>query len=232
MWILFVWIVSAICYLPLYFEKSGYATPNVLIQMKYLFVIVPVIFALIYVRRRTSIKKWFRELFVHKIEIEAFVLCGLIAFCGILCTCIWDKVEWNVISLLFNVLYLLCMAALEEIAWRGFYLESMMQKKTKRIAVWIVSAEWAVWHIPMWMIRNSLGLNDVIFWLIYTTLVGNILGICMMRYKNIFVPIMLHTIFNVCFLMPIQIGMITVLCVWLGILVYFYMADRTDHNGN
>lgn len=74
MWILFVWIVSAICYLPLYFDTSGYAMPNILLQMKYLFVIVPIISALICVRRKVSIKKWLRGLFVHRIGIEPFVL--------------------------------------------------------------------------------------------------------------------------------------------------------------
>lgn len=228
MWILFVWIVSAICYLPLYFDTSGYAMPNILLQMKYLFVIVPIISALICVRRKVSIKKWLRGLFVHRIGIEPFVFCGLIAFCGILCTCMWGNAEWNGISLPIMALYLLCMATLEEIAWRGFYLEAILQKKKEQIAVWIVSAEWAVWHIPMWMIRNSLGLNEVIFWFMYTILVGNILGICMMRYKNIFVPIMLHTIFNICFLMPIKIGVIAVLCIWLGFLIYLHTANHTN----
>lgn len=220
MWIILVWIISTICYLPLYFEKSGYAVPNALIQMKYLFVIIPIVFALICVKSRTSIMKWLGGLFVQKVGIEPFVLCGAIAFCGILCTNIFVKEAWTGISLLFGTLYLLCMAALEEIAWRGFYLESLMQKRTEGIAVLIVSLEWAVWHIPMWMIRNSVGLYEIVFWLLYTVLVGNILGKCMTRYKNILIPIILHTIFNVCFLMQIKIGVIVVLFLWVTVLIF------------
>lgn len=56
MWIILVWIISTLCYMPLYFDKLGYEVPNTLIQMKYLFVVVPAIFSLICVKRKTSIK--------------------------------------------------------------------------------------------------------------------------------------------------------------------------------
>lgn len=54
----------------------------------------------------------------------------------------------------------------------------------------------------------------------YTVLVGNILGKCMTRYKNILIPIILHTIFNVCFLMQIKIGVIVVLFLWVTVLIF------------
>lgn len=218
--IIFVWIISAMCYIPLYFEQLGYAVPNLLLQMKYLFVAVPIIIALICVKRETDIKKWFSGLFAQKIGIEPLVLCGVIGFCGILCTSILNKQAWDGISSLFSILYLFCMATLEEIAWRGLYLESTLQKRTERIAVLIVSLEWAVWHIPMWAIRNSLSVKEIAFWLIYTVLVGSILCKSMIRYKNILVPIILHTIFNVCFLIPIKINVVVVLCVWIGDFIF------------
>ena len=219
MWIVLVWIISTVCYLPLYFERIGRSVPSALIQAKYLFVVIPIIFALMYVRRKTSIKKWLYKLFAIKIEIEAFVVCGIIAFCGILCTSIINIKAWNEISSLLGIVYLFFMAMLEEIAWRGFCLESMMKKKRENVAVLIVSLEWAIWHIPMWMIRNSLGIKEIALWLVYTILVGIILGNCMIKYKNILIPIILHTMFNVCFLMPITKSIIIVLLICTGVII-------------
>lgn len=219
MWIILVWIISTLCYMPLYFDKLGYEVPNTLIQMKYLFVVIPAIFSLMCVKRRTSIKKWIYNLFVQKMEFEEFAVCIVIALCGIVCTSILNRDVWNEASLLFNTLYLFLMATLEEIAWRGFCLESIL-KKTKKFAILVVSLEWAIWHIPMWMIRNSLELKEITFWLVYTVFVGIILGKCMAWYKNILVPVILHTIFNFCFLMTIRINVIVVLCVLVGVLIF------------
>lgn len=216
MWIILVWILSTLCYLPLHFEKIGYSVPNALIQVKYLFVLVPILLSLLCVSTKTSINKWLHSLFVTKIENKAFIVCGVIAFCGIICTSIINVKEWKEMSSLFGICYLFFMAMLEEIAWRGFFLESIRQKKTEGIAVLIVSIEWAIWHIPMWLIRNSLDINEVFLWLVYTVLIGNILGSCMIRYKNILVPIILHTIFNVCFLMPITKSILIVLSIFIG----------------
>ena len=185
MWIILVWIISAICYLPMYLERLGYGVPEVLVYLKYLFVAVPIIAALICVRK-ISIRKWLKGLFASKIGMEPLILCGIIALCGIFCTGILDKKAWDGTTLLFSTLYLFGMAALEEVAWRGFWLESMLKKKAERIAILIVSLQWAVWHIPMWAIRNSLGLHEIVYWLVYTVLVGNVLGKSMIRYKNTF----------------------------------------------
>lgn len=227
MWIMLVLIISTICYLPMYLEQLGCAVPDIFIQLKYFFVLIPIIFSLIYIKKKRGIKKWLRGLFVQKVGAEPLVLCGVIAFCGVLCTYLSDGKTIDGISLIFHAFYLFCMAALEEIAWRGFRLESLLQRKTENIAIRIVSMEWAIWHVPMWMIRNAVGMNEIFFWLIYTALVGTILGKCMVRYQNILVPMILHTVFNVCFLMPIQKGVIVVFFVWL-----LYTAwDRFTHNG-
>lgn len=51
----------------------------------------------------------------------------------------------------------------------------------------------------MWVIRNSQGLIEVCVWIVYTVLVGIILGKCMTQYKNILAIAVLHTTFNVSF---------------------------------
>jgi len=65
----------------------------------------------------------------------------------------------TVISLLTSCIYLLITAFVEEIAWRGFLLERLPFEKIK--SVLFVGAVWAVWHIPMWIIRNSLGMEQI-----------------------------------------------------------------------
>lgn len=220
MWIILVWVISTLCYLPMYFAGVGYIVPNTLIQMKYLFVVIPLFISLVCVKKEgRHIKKWFCNMLMQKAEIEAFALCSVIALCGISCTRILGKEAWNLETILFNTLYLFLMATLEEIAWRGYRLDSLL-KKTSKLAILVVSFEWAIWHIPMWMIRNSLRGNEIPFWLVYTLCVGVILGKCMTWYKNILVPIILHTIFNICFLIPIEKNVIIVACVLLGMLVY------------
>lgn len=95
MWILFVWIISTICYLPLYCEQLGYAVPNVLIQIKYFFVVIPIIAALVCIKRKGNIKNWLHGLFAQKTGVEPFALCGVIAFCGVLCTNILGSLAYS-----------------------------------------------------------------------------------------------------------------------------------------
>ena len=76
----------------------------------------------------------------------------------------------------------------------------------------------------MWMIRNFIGIGEIIYWIIYTVIVGCILGKAIMRYRNILVPILLHTIFNVFFLMPIHINVFVV----LGILVANILFEKIE----
>ena len=80
-------------------------------------------------KSKTSIKKWLYKLFAIKIEIEAFVVCGIIAFCGILCTSIINIKAWNEISSLLGIVYLFFMAMLEEIAWRRGFIDVKQLKQ-------------------------------------------------------------------------------------------------------
>lgn len=224
--IIFVWLISAACYMPLYFEQLGYGAPDVLLRLRYLYVAVPLVVALICIKRRGSVKKWLGGLLAGKVGAEPLALCGAIGLFGVLCTLILNRQAWDGISILFNTLYLLCMAALEEMAWRGFYLQSALERRAAGTAVLTVSLEWAVWHIPMWAVRNGLGPEEIVLWLVYTVLVGSILGKSMIRYRNILVPVVLHTIFNVCFLLPVEAGVAAVLCVWLGVFIFEKLSTK------
>lgn len=216
MWIILVWIISGLCYMPLYFQKIGYQVPGILIQTRYIFVFVPLIISLVYLGK-ASIKKWIYSLITHKARFGIIGIIIVVACTGIIGTYIFDKVALNGIINPFSMGYLFIMALIEECAWRGFRLE---QLQTKRCAILIVSLEWALWHIPMWVIRNSQGLIDVCVWIVYTVLVGIILGKCMTRYKNILAIAVLHTTFNVSFLMPVKGNVVAVLCLVIVLVVF------------
>ena len=94
----------------------------------------------------------------------------------------------------------------EEIAWRGFLLERLPFKKIK--SVLFVGAVWAVWHMPMWIIRNSLGMEQIVCLCIWTLLVSIVLGITYYQCRNILLIAIMHAIFNICYLAPIQYNIV------------------------
>ena len=89
------------------------------------------------------------------------------------------------------------MALIEEVVWRGYRLRIVAKNKKEMVAILFVSLEWAVWHIPMWTMRNLIGIGEIAFWILYTVIVGCVLGKSFMRYRNILVPIFLHDVFDV-----------------------------------
>lgn len=225
MWMLLVWIISTICYVPLFISHQGMAVPSMIINLRYAFVFVPLFLTLVFLLRNKGIKKWLIEMFELRVQVGALVCCLIIGVTGILFTNMLTMQEWKLQTLLVGMAYLFLMALIEEVAWRGYRLRIVAKKtKTEMVAILFVSLEWAVWHIPMWMIRNFIGIGEIIYWIIYTVIVGGILGKAFMRYRNILVPILLHTIFNVFFLMPIHINVFVV----LGILVANILFEKIE----
>ena len=86
--------------------------------------------------------------------------------------------------------------------------------------------EEVVWHIPMWTMRNLIGIGEIAFWILYTVIVGCVLGKSFMRYRNILVPIFLHTIFNVFFLMPVHINMLVVLSILVAMIIFEFVGGN------
>ena len=122
------------------------------------------------------------------------------------------------------------MALIEEVVWRGYRLRSVAQNKKEVVAILFVSLEWAVWHIPMWAMRNLIGIGENAFWILYTVIVGCVLGKSFMRYRNILVPVLLHTIFNVFFLMPVHINLLVVLSIWIAIILFERIEEKLKNN--
>ena len=125
----------------------------------------------------------------------------------------------TVISLLTSCIYLFITAFIEEIAWRGFLLERLPFKKIK--SVLFVGAVWAVWHMPMWIIRNSLGMEQIVCLCIWTLLVSVVLGITYYQCRNILLSAIMHAIFNICYLAPVQYNIVVLATIFfVGTLLY------------
>ena len=207
-----MWLLSALCYLPMYLEQQGLAIPHGILNVKYLFVAMPLFISLLMLlSEKRSIKKWLKNLFSKRIKPGTWIICILTALCCIFCTYFFGEETWDISSLVPNIIYLLFMAALEELAWRGCLLHDMLKGKSKFTALLCVSLGWAVWHIPMWTVRNSISAPELPYWLIYTVLVGLILGIHMIKTENAAVPIVVHTVFNTALLTPVKISILAAL---------------------
>ncbi len=226
MWILLVWIVSTICYVPLYISQQGMAVPSIILNIKYFFVLVPFFLTLVFLLRNRAIKKWLIGMFELNIQVGALAFCLIIAVVGILFTNILTVQDWELHTLLVRMVYLFFMALIEEVVWRGYRLRMVIQNKKEVEAILFVSLEWAVWHLPMWIMRNLIGIGEIFFWILYTVIVGCVLGKIFLRYRNILVSILLHTIFNVFFLMPIHINMFVVLSILVAIIVFERIEGR------
>lgn len=133
---------------------------------------------------------------------------------------VFKSIYLTVTSLLTSCIYLLITAFVEEIAWRGFLLERLSFQK-KIGSVIFVGVVWAVWHMPMWIIRNSLGIEQIVCLCIWTLLVSVVLGITYYQCRNILLIAILHATFNICYLAPMQYNIVVLAAVIsVGALLY------------
>ena len=228
LWVSVVYVLSFICYVPTLLKQNGTIMPNGLLYLKYLYVCIPAmatIFLLIY---EQNVKGYFTRMFLGKITVK-YILIELICMVAGIFDCyfysfivktdVFKNTYLTGISLITNCIYLLITAFVEEIAWRGFLLERLPFKKIK--SVLFVGAVWAVWHIPMWIIRNSLGMEQIVCLCIWTLLVSVVLGITYYQCRNILLIAILHATFNICYLAPIQYNIVVLaIIILVGILLY------------
>ena len=111
-------------------------------------------------------------------------------------------------------------------AWRGFLLERSPFKK-KIISVIFVGAVWAVWHMPMWIIRNSLSFGQIVWLCIWTVIVSVVLGMTYYQCRNILLTTMIHAASNICYLAPMQYNVaILAIVISAGTLLYKKSAKK------
>lgn len=117
---------------------------------------------------------------------------------------VFKKTYSSITTLLTGIGYLFLTGFVEEIAWRGFLLERVSYKKKSISNIFWVGIIWTIWHMPMWIIRNSLDIEQVICFCIWTILVSFVLGIAYYQCRNVLLIALLHATFNICYLAPIQ----------------------------
>lgn len=228
LWVLTVYALSFLCYLPMLLQRSGAAVPGALLALRYLFILIPALVSAVFLAREHAVKSCWCSGF-RKISAKELSLCIAVMLAGLLTTCgysLWQdtglfhRTYPSLISFISAAAYLFATALAEELAWRGFLLGRIAAGRKTALSAGAAGAVWAIWHIPMWTIRNELGLWDVAPLLIWTILVSLVLGIAFFRFENLLSASLLHMIFNVCFLAPAGYNIIVLLT---GIIICYIM---------
>ena len=227
LWVSVVYVLSFTCYVPTLLEQNGIIIPNGLLYLKNLYVCIPAMAAVFLLICEQNIKAYCTQIFSGKITIKYIlieVICMAVGISVSYCysfmvnTDVFKNTYSTAISLLTSCIYLLITAFVEEIAWRGFLLERLPFKKIK--SVLFVGAVWAVWHMPMWIIRNSLGMEQIVCLCIWTLLVSVVLGITYYQCRNILLIAIMHATFNICYLAPTQYNiMVLAIIIFVGTLL-------------
>ena len=229
LWVSAVYVLSFICYVPALLEQNGIIIPNIVLYLKYLYVCIPAIVTIFLLICEQNVKVFFTHMLSGKITVKYILIWAICLGVGIMSSyCysfivgadVFKSIYLTVTSLVSSCIYLLITAFVEEIAWRGFLLERLsFQKRISRVI--FVGVVWAVWHMPMWIIRNSLGIEQIVCLCIWTLLVSVVLGMTYYRCRNILLIAILHATFNICYLAPMQYN-IVVLAIVISVGTLFY----------
>lgn len=218
-WVCAVYLVSFGCYVPLLLKQCGKTVPGGLLSLRYGFVLVPAVISLIAWAREGSIKACLLRHF-KPISSKEAGLCGAMALAGIAVTCGYSLVEKtnlfagtysSIVSLAGGCAYLFATALAEEAAWRGFLFQRMAAGGGRLAAAAVSGVLWAVWHIPMWSIRNGLPAGEIAALLLWAVLLGSLLSIFYKRYSNLVSAALLHLTCNVCWLAPAKCNVLVLL---------------------
>lgn len=217
-WTILVWGISFVCYLPTVLEKSGIDVPKAFVAAKYLFVIVPLVVSAVFAVCHGGLKKWFAGLFAEKIRPKPVLFCAAIGAVGLGFSFVYSLAASerglfadafpSVLSVIAGCVYLFVTALAEESAWRAFLLNNLSSERGELFALIYTSMAWAVWHIPMWTIRNSLGVGETALYFSWTILISFAIGKFYLTNKNLITTALVHMLFNVCFIAPVQYNVI------------------------
>lgn len=236
LWTTFVLILSCLCYLPMFLQQKGIYISQAALGLKYLFVTIPVIASILFNLKHRQLKKWFHTLFSEKVKLQAMLSCIILGSIGlsfsiVYCLIVGEKDLFTssyptALAVVINCSYLFLTALIEETAWRGFLLNKIAAEKGKKIAMVYVGVVWAIWHIPMWTIRNSLEFKEILIYFIWTILISFILGLLFLRYKSILIVSLSHMLFNTCYIAPVKYNCILLGCIL--ILSIFIFTKKID----
>ena len=217
LWIFIVYVLSFICYVPVLLERYGIAIPNGLLLLKYLFVCVPAMTAILLSVCEHTFKMYLLQMFSEKIAIKHIMTWVVFAITGMLTSfCyslfiradVFQNTYSSIITLLAACIYLFLTAFVEEAAWRGFLLERVSIRGKSNRSILLTGIIWTVWHMPMWIIRNTMGVEQILYFCIWTLLVSVVLGAVYYQCRNVVLAAMLHAVFNVCYLAPVKYNIV------------------------
>ena len=231
LWTALVLMLSYLCYLPMLLEKNGIHISQVGLSARYLFVTIPSVVSILFSLKNSYLKRWFLALFAEKVKCQAIFSCVILGSVGlsfslIYCLIVDDKDLFTssyptALDVVVSCSYLFVTALIEEIAWRGFLLNKIATAKGKKTALIYVGMIWAIWHIPMWTIRNSLGFREILIYFIWTILISLVLGMLYYRNKSILMVSLAHMIFNTCYIAPVKYNVILLGCLLLLLIFIF-----------
>lgn len=236
LWIFIVYVLSFICYVPILFERYGIVVPSGLLLLRYLFVCVPAMAAVLPSVCERTCKTYLLRMFSEKIAVKHIMAWAVFAITGILtsfCYSFFIRVDVfqntypSITTLLSACIYLFLTAFVEEAAWRCFLLEWISLQKKSICSILLTGVIWTVWHMPMWIIRNSMDVGQIAYFCIWTLLVSVVLGAAYYRCRNVLLAAMLHTTFNICYLAPVRYN-IVVLAVLIAMGALFTKQIREN----
>lgn len=234
-WIILVLVLSSGAYLPMLLEQSGFPIPSELLLVKYLFLFIPLFVSIGTTKYMKKSMTYFKNLFKGRIKVEWLIILIICIIVGVVTSSLFSQTGnmdflsyyGSIGSLIFSSIYLLCTAVIEEAAWRGFLLEQFSAKRKSISAILLCGLIWSLWHLPMWIIRNSQELKGVCLLLIWTLLISCILGVAYYKYKNILLVAGVHMIFNVCYVGRIQYNVVILLIIFTGVLLFQKFKNKT-----
>lgn len=234
LWLLAVYALSFICYLPMLLRQNGATVPDALLYLKYLFVLIPALVSAVFLLREHSLKAcWLTH--VKKLSVKELFLLAAAVLAGVLTTCgyslcrntgLFASAYPSVLSFAAAGGYLCLTALAEELAWRGFLLDRVACGRRSAPSALLVGVLWGVWHIPMWTVRNALGPAEILPLLLWAVLLALVLGMTWFRFGNLLSVALLHASCNVCFLAPAEWNNL----VLLGIILLCYIIEKYKKN--
>jgi len=146
---------------------------------------------------------------------------------------------WNIIPILFFILLLGPVS--EELGWRGFFTDSMIQRFNFFTTAALTGLIWGIWHIPLFYIpgsgQNAMGILTLGFWVFFTTPVVFsflLLFLYMKTMGSIAAAILVHFSINMSLaVFPLNSGGYGLFTAFLAVLVALlykiHSGNRIEH---
>ena len=116
----------------------------------------------------------------------------------------------------------------EELGWRGWLLEHLVQRHGRLGAAFRVGLIWAVWHIPLFWVNQSMA--DMVGPMLAGWLISLLLGSFVMAHvyfatgRSVLAAALWHVVFNLSVATPATAGLVavvtsTVVMIWGGLVI-------------